>query len=235
MTVRIIREHENEPVPGLPHALPLDEQVLWRGRPQARMFARHVFKTRWIAAYFLLLASAAVVSKMINGGVLADAVMTAAIFMIMAAVVIGLLELTAWGVAKTTVYTVTNKRLVLRVGIALPLTVNIPYALVTSVGQRHLAGDTGNLSFELSGADRISWLMLWPHIRMWKLKHPAPVLRCIPRLDKVSQIVAAALQDYQQSTNAPVASLGPSGKEHTPAAAPGFAPTEIHALEQASS
>ena len=234
MTARIIREHENEPVPGLPHALPLDEQVLWRGRPQAKLFARHVFKTRWIAAYFLVLAIASVMSIYVNGGALSDAVMRAAIFMVMAAVVIGLLELTAWGVAKTTVYTLTNKRLVLRVGIALPLTVNIPFSLIAAVGQRRITGDSGNLSFELSGADRISWLMLWPHVRMWKLRHPAPVLRCVARLDKVSEIVAGALRDYQQTAGVHAAPAKAAGQKSKATAMPGFASAKVQTLEQAS-
>ena len=53
----VTREHELEPVPGLPGTLPDGEQMLWQGRPSARLVARHVLKNRWIAGYFLFAAA----------------------------------------------------------------------------------------------------------------------------------------------------------------------------------
>ncbi len=210
MTIRVLREHENEPVPGLPHALPPDEQVLWRGRPQARWFARDVLKTRWIALYFVVLAILAVGGGQISGAAFSGTLFAAAVLLLMSAVVIGMLELIAWAVHRTTVYTITNKRLVLRVGIALPLTVNVPFSRIASVDRRHVAEGCGDLSFRVAGDERISWLMLWPHVRMWKMRSPQPVLRCIPKLDRASDIVASALQEYQRR-GGPAARLDPAG------------------------
>ena len=196
MTIRVIREHDAEPVPGLPQALPVDEQVLWRGRPLSRWFARDVLKSRWIGFYFAALAIATVASAVVTGSDFSGAMMAAGVLLLLGAVVIGLLELIAWAIGKTTVYTVTNKRLVMRVGIALPMTVNIPFSKIVSVDRRHIAGDCGDLSITLAGPERVSWLMLWPHVRMWKLRWPTPVLRCLPRLDRASDIIASALQEF---------------------------------------
>ena len=43
---------------------------------------------------------------------------------------IGIALVFAWASARTTVYTITNRRVVMRFGIALPMTLNLPFTLI---------------------------------------------------------------------------------------------------------
>ena len=56
----VTREHEIEPLPGLPGVPPAGEVILWQGRPSSALVARHLLKVRWIVGYFLILASWAI-------------------------------------------------------------------------------------------------------------------------------------------------------------------------------
>ena len=115
----VTREHEIEPSPGLPGTLPRGETVLWQGRPSARLVSRHVLKTRWIAGYFLVLALWGAWAGHADGHGAGGILFSVAVLVALAALAIGLLEAFAWGVEKTTLYTVTNERIVMRFGVAL--------------------------------------------------------------------------------------------------------------------
>jgi len=39
-----------------------------------------------------------------------------------------------------------------------------------------------------------SYLMTWPHVRPWKMKHTQPALRCIPDARTVAKILSDAAQ-----------------------------------------
>ena len=44
-----------EPIPGLPEELPEGERILWRGGPDWKSLAMHVFHVRAVAIYFALI------------------------------------------------------------------------------------------------------------------------------------------------------------------------------------
>ncbi len=112
--------------------------------------------------------------------------------LLLGATAIGLLGLMAWLSARATVYTVTDRRVVMRIGIVLTLTFNIPYSRVESAGL-HLEGNgCGDIPLALAGEDRIAWLHLWPHARPWKLARPEPMLRCVPQAAEVARVLALA-------------------------------------------
>ncbi|MCA3254858.1 MAG: PH domain-containing protein, partial [Alphaproteobacteria bacterium] len=92
-------EHDWEPVRGLPGRLPAGEHILWQGSPDTAALARAVFHVRAIGLYFVLLAVVAIASGSVGG-----AVATA----VSGAICLGLLALFAWGVARTTIYTLTR-------------------------------------------------------------------------------------------------------------------------------
>ena len=196
MTIRVVQEHDSEPIPGLPRRLPPGERILWRGRPRSRLVARNVFKTHWIAGYFLALTLLVAGNGLIGETPAASWIFSVGIVLLLGAIVIGIAEVTAWAIHKTTLYTITSKRLVLRVGVALSVTVNIPFAQINAVERRRIKDDCGDVAITLSNRDRISWLMLWPHVRVWRLRHPSPVLRCVPHLDKVCLTLTDALRDF---------------------------------------
>jgi Bacterial PH domain len=103
----------------------------------------------------------------------------------------------AWLTARTTVYTLTNKRVVTRIGIVLTVTFNLPLAKVASAALRPQLSGCGDICLALSGADRIAWLHLWPHVRPWKLARPEPMLRMVPDAARVAGLLSQAWSAVQ--------------------------------------
>jgi hypothetical protein len=97
----------------------------------------------------------------------------------------------AWLTARTTVYTLTNKRMVMRLGIVLTVTFNLPLAKIASAGLRRHHGDFGDITLALSGSDQIAWVHLWPSVRPWRLARAEPMVRCVAHAD----VLAAQLSD----------------------------------------
>jgi hypothetical protein len=194
MTAPNVRQHEYEPVPGLPERLPQGEAIIWQGRPDARRIAVDVLKERWIAGYFVVLIGWAVAAGLADGRAPASIVFAAAVLCILAAVVIGLVELFAYAAKRTTLYTITNRRLVMRVGVGTSVTLNLPFARVASAAMVARKDGSGDIVFEPADGVRLSWFHLWPHVRPWRFGSPQPALRCIPQVKQVAQLIVAELK-----------------------------------------
>jgi hypothetical protein len=105
-------------------------------------------------------------------------------------VALGVIGLIAWGAARTTVYTLTNKRIVLRFGIALPKCINLPLSKIGAADLSMQGKTTGDIALRLTENQRLGWLQLWPHARPWKLNKVQPMLRSIVDADKVAGLLA---------------------------------------------
>jgi hypothetical protein len=182
----LIREHEIESVPGLPGPLPQGERLLWQGRPDWRRLARSGFHVPLVAAYFAVLASwDAIAAARGDGGWSGVAIVLAS-----GLACVGVLTLIAWASARATVYSLTDRRLVIRGGIALSVCVNVPLALVESVDLRLWRDGVGDIPVTLGGTQRIGWVALWPHVRPWRLTAPQPMLRAVPDAANVAGLIA---------------------------------------------
>jgi hypothetical protein len=182
-----------EPVPGLPARLPPGEQALWRGAPDWRSIARHAFHLRKLAIYFLVLLAWRAITGAVDGESFGSALSAISQLALLAAGTIGFLALLSWLVARTTIYTITNRRVVMRFGIALPTTFNIPFAVVESAAFRDHEDGTGDVPLSLFGDDRIAYVVLWPHARPWRFARPEPMLRGIPDAAAVANLLIRAL------------------------------------------
>ncbi len=174
-------EYEHEPIPGLPGRLPPGERILWQGSPDWRALARTAFHTRLVAGYFALLTLVAAIGGSPNG-----VGMTAAL----GAAGVTLLHVLAWASARTTIYTLTNRRVVLRIGIAVPKCINLPLTAIASVDLAQRADGTGDLPLAPSGAPALGYLALWPHARGWRVSTPQPMLRAVRDPDAVAALIA---------------------------------------------
>ena len=185
-------EHEFEPQRGLPERLPAGEHLLWQGSPDWKLLARRAFHLRKLALYFggLLVLRGAL--RLADGAGVVDALSAVAQVLPLAALALGLVALVARLTAGAAVYTVTDKRVVMRVGIVLTLTFNIPFRRITAAGLRLDRGGAGDLPLTLDGDDRIAWLNLWPHARPWRLARPQPMLRCVPDAERVARLLTDA-------------------------------------------
>jgi hypothetical protein len=186
-------EHDAEPVPGLPGPLPAGETILWQGAPRWAGLAARAMHLRGLAAYFGVLALWRGAALSADGATGTEALLGALFILTLGLVPLGLLASFAWLSARTTIYTVTTRRIVVRTGVALPMTVNIPFAVVQSAAVAIRPDGTGDIAVEIMRRHRVSWLALWPHARSWRLTRPQPMLRAVAEPAAVAQLLGRAL------------------------------------------
>ena len=225
----ILTEHDGEPVPGLPEELPRGERLLWQGAPDWRVLAVSVFHVRKVALYFGLLMAWRLVSGLSDGESLWTALGATALLAPLGAAALGLLCGLAWLTARTTLYSITGKRLVVRFGIALPMTVNLPFALIESASLRRRADGSGDIPLILKRGQRIAYLHIWPHVRPWHFTRPEPMLRGLREVEGVATILGDALAADAGQAAAGQAAAG------TPAQARPARPREAGGLAPAAS
>ena len=191
-----MREHDYEPIRGLPERLPPGEEVLWQGAPDWRALARRAFHADKVALYFALLLlwqAALVVFQGRPAGELAAAALW---YVPMGAIAAGILAFFAWLNARMTIYTITDRRVVVKFGVALPMTVNLPFTLVRDVKLKTYRDGTGDVALELGGEERIFYLHLWPHVRRWHFVNPQPMLRVVPGAAAAGDRLVSALRRF---------------------------------------
>jgi hypothetical protein len=182
-------DHEFEPIPGLPADLPPGETIVWQGRPQWRMLARRAFKVRWLAAYFGVFVAARTVSTVMTARWLEGAVQLLAMIAVFSAC-LGLCHLLAWLAARSTLYTITTHRVVMRIGVALPVTWNLPFARIAAADLVVRAEGDGDVVLQLVAPDRVALFHLWPHSKVTRLLRASPAMRAIAE----PSMVAARLE-----------------------------------------
>jgi hypothetical protein len=109
-----------------------------------------------------------------------------------AALALALLSGFTYLVSSTTLYTLTNRRVVMRIGVVLGLTLNLPYRQITGASLKALARGTGDLAVQIKPDSHIAYLHLWPHARPWHFKAPQPTLRSIAGAEAVSNMLLQA-------------------------------------------
>lgn len=191
-----------ETVPGLPAALPPGESLLWQGKPDWRALAVRALHVRKVAVYFLLLAAWTGFEAQAAGQDAAGIAFAAAGQLGLGAVACGLLAGMAWLIAGSTIYSITTDRIVIRFGVALQFTINLPFAAVQTAAVRKHADGTGDLTVGLVAQQTVSYLLLWPHARGWRVARTEPALRNLAEPQRVATLLADALHAYQQRSSA---------------------------------
>ncbi len=182
-----------ESIRGLPEGLPDGETILWQGRPKVIALAREALSLNWILSYFALLIvwRVGVSTTVLPFG---PALLTALPFVILAILAAAILIGIAWVQARATVYTITSERVAMRIGAALTLTLNLPFRKIAAADLDLKKSGTGTIALRTLGEARLSYLVLWPHVRPWHMKQTQPALRCIPDAAKVAAILAEAAE-----------------------------------------
>jgi Bacterial PH domain len=183
-----------EPIPGLPRELPPGEQMLWQGSPDFKTTLMRTFHVQGIGAYFTALALWQSFKVADSGAGFKATLSTMSWYAVLAAVAVGLLALLARSCARTTVYTITSKRVVMRFGMALPITLNIPFSKINSAGLKLHRDGTGDIPLTLMPGSRFGYSTLWPHARPWMVRQPQPMLRGLVHADVAAEILTAALR-----------------------------------------
>lgn len=197
-----------------------DETVLWKGRPGLGMLARTAFHTRTLALYM----GALIVVALVSGR--NDAAMVAAG---LGVALIALLYFLAWLSARSTLYILTDVRLIMRIGMAIETRINIPLKQVKAAHLRPRGGDYGDIALEIGGDRLLGHILLWPHVRPWQFTQPQPMLRAVPDAARLAQMIADVRAQYgaidlnlSEIKEAPA-----TGGHHAPVAAPAIGRTPV--------
>jgi hypothetical protein len=205
-----------EPVRGLPAPLPAGERLLWQGSPQWRSLAIHAYHVRKVALYFLALVVWRVAAGLGMGHTAAAIALGCAWLAGLGALAAGLLSLLAYFGARSTVYSITTGRVIARHGVAVPMTVNIPYALVDTAAVRRYADGCGDLSIGVPREHRVGYLITWPHVRPGRFTRPELSFRSLRDVAQAAAVLAEALR---ATVATPGGALSPAGARPLPAEA----------------
>ena len=165
----------------------LDEDVLWRGRPETFRHAASAFHTNCVAIYFVILSAIAYFNSGL-GSAITVAVMG----------LIGVAVLMAMGIysARHSAYILTNHRLLILTGMAVDKRISIPLKHIGSANLRRRSQGHGDIALEIKVKHRLGYLLLWPHARPFRFLRPQPLLRALPDVENVAAKLAEACAVY---------------------------------------
>jgi len=178
----------------LPADLPPGERVLWFGRPEPVSLWRRAYRAEWVAVWFLAMTGWNFLSLAQSEGTLAGFV-SAVRTLGFGAAGLAILGLLAWASARTTFYVVTERRLIVKSGIALPMFINLPFKHIVNANVRSFADGTGEVTVGVAQGERVPYLALWPSARPARYTRPEPALRCIADARFVADTIARALAE----------------------------------------
>lgn len=182
--------HQNEFKP-LPGPLPDGEHVLWQQSPLWQPLGRRVFHTYKIALYFSVIIVWVAVAAALSGG-WGDAWRSLIWTLPPALGVVLLLGFFAWAYSRNTVYTITNKRVIIQSGLAFTSAINLPFKQLDSADMKTFNDGSGDIELTMSG-QRILYSMIWPNNRLFAIKRPRPVLWALPEPRQAADILGQAL------------------------------------------
>ncbi len=182
-------------ITGVEEALPPGESLVWEGQPDVKTLAFRVLYLRAILVYWALVAvgflAAGALGGRGSGSLAADLVWLMVVAAAGSALIFGL----AAAIRSSTTYALTDRRVVIRMGVAFPSVLNLPLHQIDAVDVRATGKDregreVGDLVLTPIGGEQVGWLYLWPHVKPWSWRTPAPALRAIPEAAYVGKLVA---------------------------------------------
>tara|TARA_B100001093_G_C26537535_1_gene888721 strand:+ start:67 stop:705 length:639 start_codon:yes stop_codon:yes gene_type:complete len=195
-----------EPIKGLPGILPEGEDILWQGRPNWWALSKDSLNVYWVLGYFIVLAVWRYLSLYQvegTGYAMAGSLPLMVLGIVACTILVGI----AYIQARMTIYTITTKRVVMRIGAALTITFNFPYKKISNANLGLRKDGTGTIALELIGYNKVSYLVLWPHLRPWKMSNPQPAFRCIDNPEEVAKILSKAAETQINSQQITISKL----------------------------
>lgn len=184
----------------LPESLPSDEQVLWQGGPNWASLFRQAFFGRTVAIYLALMVLVRGLASLGSGNSVLETLITMARWTPVAALGVGMVALLAWLSARASWYTITDRRVIMRIGIVPEITFNFPFKAIGSAQLRQHADRRGDITMALQGDDHIAYLHLWPHVRPFRFTHTEPMLRSLDSPERVAALLAQAIAQHTGGT-----------------------------------
>lgn len=185
-----IDEIEGPSADGDPMGTPAaNETVLWKGRPNLPILTRTTFHTRSVALYFVALIAISLAFGNANA---------ALVCAVLGVIGLAILQFLAWLSARSTLYILTDARLIMRIGMAIETRINIPLKHIGSAHLKPRDKGHGDIALEIKGERLLGWLLLWPHTRPFRYSEPQPMMRSIPEAQKVASLLADAVARHEE-------------------------------------
>lgn len=191
-------DRDEDLVRGLPHALPAGERVLWQGSPRWWSLAKYTFKIHWVFGYFVVLTGLRATFQWASNAPADSSVWT---MLGVFATALALLVAFAWANARTTVYTITDRRVVIQTGVALSMSWNFPFKQLASADLLN-RGPEGDIVLRMVDAAKVRWVYLWPSVKPWPIWRARPSLRSIPEPERVAKVLKDAVAQWGSGTSA---------------------------------
>ena len=198
MTKAYDADNEFEAQYGLPENLPEDEKILWQGSPVFASLVNKVFFLRLLIVYFVFLLGFSLYwdfQKVAHSEALGNLLAN----FLLSGFCLAALTLLAHLTCSTAVYTLTNKRVVMRIGIVLTLTFNIPFKQILASDFKKHSDGSGDISFRIDPSTKIAFIHLWPHCRFKSFAHPEPALKCVENVGYVASLIHEAWIKYKEN------------------------------------
>ena len=169
-------------------AIPNGESILWKGRPSLWGFSWNLFGLKWITLYLSMLSIVSVARFFASDFYTAFYVDFLPFFLsgIFASIIlIGLAATQTY----STVYVITENRVIIKTGAALSFLISMPFKKIKEVNLQKRGASIGTISFELLSEKRVPYISCWPSVRPWKFKRTQPAFSCIGSVDEVATIL----------------------------------------------
>jgi hypothetical protein len=189
-------------VRGVQEALPPGERVRWEAMPDAKALARHLLFVRPLAGYFTVMIGWWMLANRAAVGTSTFWTTIGLQLALSALVLGGVIAVGRW-IASSTVYAITDRRIVIRLGIIFPLTVNLPLRYVQGAKVKVFADGTGQIALQLDPKEKLAWIILFPHVRPWQFAQPEPLLRAILDPQRVGGILREAVLAVPDASTVP--------------------------------
>ncbi len=175
----------------LPEDIPPGERILWHGRPNWIVLFRGAYRADFVAGYFLVLAAWNALDASSAGA--SASLIAAARALAIGSAALALLALLAWASARTALFVITSRRVVMKIGVALQVFYNLPFSQIRNAALRVENDGSGDVTLQLSEGRHIGYLSLWPFARPFHYADPEPALRGLPQARQVGEILGRAL------------------------------------------
>jgi hypothetical protein len=182
-----------EPIRGLPALLPEGERLLWQGAPDWKSLAIRAYHVRKVALYFSVLVLWRIGVGIGSAHSPSAIAVSCAFLLALGGIAIGVLSLLAYFAARATVYSITSRRVLLRHGVAVPMTINVPFKVIETAQLKLFADRTGDVAIGVTKAERIGYLITWPHLRPGFITRPQPSLRSLADASRAAEVLGLAL------------------------------------------
>ncbi len=190
---------------GRPAAPPLrpGEVLVWQGQPCWRGLAASAFHVRGVTLWVCALVFVNTVAARRAHLPPWQAVHDITPLLLLGGLVVAGVAAAAWASARTTLYTVTNQRVLMQYGVALTATLALPMRLIGAVAVSD--GCPGDVAIRLKPGQAVGFAKLWPHARPWRMRRPEPMLRALADAGRAGALLSRTVAEAQaEATRAPV-------------------------------